>query len=411
MSKGKTPRALRLHIALFGRRNVGKSSLVNAFTHQQVSIVSAEPGTTTDPVEKPMELLPLGPVVITDTAGLDDVGELGEARVKRSRRALDRADIGLLVATGDVWGDLEETLLADLADRDVAPIVVWNQVDRVQPFPELVESLNARGLRQVMCSAASGEGVEGIVEALVAAAPEDWLHEAPLLGDLVKPGELVVLVVPVDKEAPRGRLIMPQVQALRDLLDHNAIALTVKDTELRLALESLKDPPALVVTDSQAFAEVVAEVSPRTKMTSFSILMARYKGDLATLVEGALAIDRLGPGSRILVAESCSHHPIEDDIGRVKIPRWLTDYLDADVEIDTVAGRDFPEDPTGYDLVIQCGGCIHNRREMLARLAHCRRAGVPITNYGVAIAKLLGVFERALQVFPEALGVIGRGAK
>ena len=399
------PKALRLHIGLFGRRNVGKSSLLNAITRQQVSIVSAVAGTTTDPVEKPMELLPLGPVLFVDTAGVDDEGALGELRMERTRSVLERVDLGVVVTEAGSWGAFEERLVAELVRRKVPVVVAVNKID-ARP---LAEDERARLQRYcgalVALSALTGEGVGDLREALLRLAPADHFDSRRIVSDLVPPGEVAVLVVPIDKEAPKGRLILPQVMAIRDLLDGESLALVTQDRELRRALDTLNKPPALVVTDSQAFLKVAADVPAGVPMTSFSILMARFQGDLAEQVRGTLAIEQLGPGDGVLVAETCTHHPIGDDIGRVKIPRWLTQYTGASLPFTHVQGRDFPADLSPYRLVVHCGNCTGNRREMLSRIHRCREAGVPITNYGLTIAYSLGIFERALAPFPSALEV------
>ena len=397
------PKALRLHIGLFGRRNVGKSSLLNAITRQQVSIVSAVAGTTTDPVEKPMELLPLGPVLFVDTAGVDDEGALGEMRMQRTRAALDRVDLGVVVTEAGAWGRFEEGLVGELRQRKVPVVIAVNKTD-ARPLSE-AECLRLQpvGDALVALSALTGEGVGDVREALLRLAPADHFDNRRLVADLVPPGEVAVLVVPIDKEAPKGRLILPQVMAIRDLLDNESLALVTQDRELSRALSGLAKRPALVVTDSQAFLKVAADVPVGVPMTSFSILMARFQGDLAEQVRGTMAIERLGPGDRVLVAETCTHHPIGDDIGRVKIPRWLTQYVGAALDFVHVQGRDFPADLSPYQLVVHCGNCTGNRREMLSRIHRCREAGVPITNYGLTIAYSLGIFERALAPFPAAL--------
>jgi [FeFe] hydrogenase H-cluster maturation GTPase HydF len=378
---------------------VGKSSLLNALTRQQVSIVSPQPGTTTDPVEKPMELLPLGPVLFVDTAGLDDEGALGEARSGKSWAVLDRVDLAILVAERGTWGPFETELLARLRERKIPTVVALNKsdLDGESPLPDL------GGLVQVPVSALRGEGMEALREALLRAAPADHIDSKRLLSDLVPPGEVAVLVMPIDASAPKGRLILPQVMAVRDVLDGSGMALVVQTRELGLALEGLKRPPALVVTDSQAFAAVSAQVPAEVPMTSFSILMSRLQGDLAAQVRGTLAIEGLRGGDRVLVAEGCTHHPTEEDIGRVKLPNWLNRKVGAPLAFDTVQGRDFPRDLSPYRLVVHCGNCMGNRREMLSRIARCEAAGVPITNYGLAIAYSLGIFERALRPFPETL--------
>ena len=400
-----TPKGMRLHIGLFGRRNVGKSSLLNALTRQYVSIVSDVAGTTTDPVEKPMELLPIGPVLFIDTAGIDDVGALGEMRIQRTRQVFDRTDVGVIVSEAGVWGEFEEAILGELTSRNVAALVVFNKVDLAEPPTAVLDALKERKIPCVRTVAAKGEGVLDLRQALINAAPEEFINTPSILGDLVPAGELVVLVVPIDMEAPKGRLILPQVQSIRDTLDNDAYCMVVKERELRDALDRLKRPPALVVTDSQAFLKVAADTPNNVPLTSFSILFARYKGDLVEFTRGALAIERLRPGDRVLIAESCSHHPIGEDIGRVKIPRWLTQYVGGKLEISHVQGHDFPADLASYQLVVHCGSCMTNRREVLTRILRCRQAQVPVTNYGMAIAYSLGIFERALGVFPAAMDV------
>ena len=398
----RAPKGFRLHIGLFGRRNVGKSSLLNAITRQQVSIVSDTAGTTTDPVEKPMELLPLGPVLFIDTAGIDDIGALGEMRVRKTRQAFERTDLAVIVVAG-AWGDFEAQILAEFRRREVPVVVVANKCDLSEPPAELIAELAERQVPLVKTAAAQGGGILDFRQALLKNAPEEFISNPAIVGDLVGPGEMAVLVVPIDKEAPKGRLIMPQVQSIRDLLDTDAMCLVVKERELREALSRLKVPPKLVVTDSQAFLKVAADVPREIPLTGFSVLFARFKGDLATQVAGTVAIEKLKTGDRILVAESCSHHPIGDDIGRVKIPRWLTQYVGGKLEFETIQGHDFPEDLTPYKLVIHCGACVTNRREVLSRIMRCREQGVPITNYGLTIAYSLGIFNRALEPFPAAL--------
>lgn len=399
-----TPKGMRLHIGIFGRRNVGKSSLLNALTRQQVSIVSAVAGTTTDPVEKRMELLPLGPVLFIDTAGIDDEGALGQQRIERTRQVFERADLAIIVAAAGEWGAFEAGLLAEMRARKVPTIVVFNKHDIARPTSDLIAQLAqelspAKRSAIVALTATSGAGIHELRQALIDNVPEGFLDQRPLVGDLVPPGSMTVLVVPIDMEAPRGRLILPQVQAIRDLLDHDAQCLVVKERELRAALDNLKSPPALVVTDSQAFLRVAADVPASVGLTSFSILFARYKGDLGEYVRGVAAIDRLAPGDGVLMAEACSHHPIGDDIGRVKIPRWLTQYTGCDLAITHHQGHDFPGDLRPYKLVIHCGSCTFNRREVMSRIERCRHQGVPITNYGITIAATLGILQRALAPF------------
>ncbi len=402
------PRGNRLHIALFGRRNAGKSSLLNALTRQDVAIVSEIAGTTTDPVEKPMELLPIGPVVFIDTAGIDDCGALGELRVQKTRGVFDRADVAIVVAAAGAWGDFEASLLRELQERKTPHVVVFNKADLGSPSTETRQRLAESHTPLVETVATQGTGLLDLREALIELVPKDMLDPPAIAADLVPAGEMAVLVVPIDMEAPKGRLILPQVQTIRDLLDNDAYCLVVKERELRDALDRLRRPPALVVTDSQAFLRVAADTPRSVKLTSFSILFARHKGDLVEFVRGAMGIDKLQASSRILICEACTHHPIGDDIGRVKIPRWLRQYTGSELEFVHYQGHDFPSDLNGIDLVVHCGSCVHNRREMLSRILKCRRAGVPITNYGLTIAYTLGIFERALEPFPSALAASTR---
>jgi [FeFe] hydrogenase H-cluster maturation GTPase HydF len=400
MSLHATPTSGRLHIAFFGRRNAGKSSLLNALTGQSVALVSGVPGTTTDPVWKSMEILPLGPCVVIDTAGIDDVGELGRLRVERTRRVLRRTDLAVLVLDPTRPPGREEDQLADeLAARKLPVVVAVNKTDLEADPEPCLEWARRRGLQAVAVSALTREGVGALRQALVATAPSDW-EGPPIIGDLVGPDDVVVLVVPVDLEAPKGRLILPQVQTLRDLLDHDAMGLVVKETGLEAALGHLAPTrPRLVVTDSQAFGYVSSVVPREVPLTSFSILFARHRGDLSTLVAGARAVDTLGPGDPVVVAEACTHHPIGEDIGRVKIPRWLEKRVGGPLEWSYAVGGDFPADPERYKLVIHCGACMINRREMLQRLAAAAGAGVPVVNYGVLIAHLHGILPRALEPF------------
>ncbi len=397
------PKSFRLHIGLFGRRNVGKSSLLNAITRQNVAIVSETAGTTTDPVEKPMELLPLGPVLFIDTAGVDDIGALGELRIQKTRQIFDRTDVAVIVAESGIWGEFEESLYNEFKVRNIPILVVFNKSDLKKPDEELCNRLKNEKVLFVKTIASEQQGISELKNALISSAPEDFINNPTILGDLVGPGELAILVVPIDKEAPKGRLIMPQVQSIRDLLDNDAMCAVVKERELRKILEQLKIPPKIVVTDSQAFLKVVADTPPDVWVTSFSILFSRFRGDLITQVEGTLAIEDLKPGDKILIAESCSHHPIADDIGRIKIPRWLIQYVGGKLEFDIVQGNDFYTDLTKYKMVIHCGACTLNRRAMLNRIMHCKRQGVPISNYGLTIAYSLGILERALEPFPSAL--------
>ena len=323
--------------------------------------------------------------------------------MEKTRQVFDRTDVGILVVAAGEWGDFEQAILDQLHERKIPAMVVNNKSDLGRPDAALLERLGGLETPCVETVACCGEGVLGVREALIRAAPEEFLNTPPIAADLVPPGELAVLVVPIDLEAPKGRLIQPQVQTIRDLLDGDAYCMVVKERELRDALQRLRRPPALVVTDSQAFLKVAGDTPPGVKMTSFSILFARQKGDLCQLVRGAMAIDNLHPGDRVLMAEACTHHPIGDDIGRIKIPRWLGQYVGGRLDFTVTQGHDFPADLAAYKLVVHCGGCMWNRREMLTRLLRCRQANVPITNYGLTIAYTLGIFDRALEPFPDAL--------
>jgi len=395
-------KGFRVHIGIFGRRNVGKSSLLNAITRQQVAIVSDIAGTTTDPVEKPMELLPLGPVLFVDTAGVDDVGALGGMRVAKTRKILARTDVGVVVTDG-AWTQFEEELIAELNSRDIPAIVVFNKVDAAIPDVDLEVEIEQRGARVIRTVATTGQGIGDLRVALIAAAPREAVDQQVILRDLVGEGETCVMVVPIDKEAPKGRVKMLQVQCLRDLLDGDTISVVVKESKLLDAIENQHTPPKLVVTDAAVFDLAARITPPEILLTSFSVLFSRLKGDLHEQALGALAIRTLKPGDEVLIAESCTHHPVEDDIGRVKIPHWLQQHVGGDLKFTTVQGSDFPEDVSRYKLVIHCGGCMMNRRQMLDRVAQCRRQNVPITNYGVLIAAVHGQLERALEPFPEVL--------
>lgn len=399
----EAPRGVRLHIGLFGRRNVGKSSLLNALIGQAVSIVSPQAGTTTDVVSKAAELQPLGPVLFLDTAGLDDEGDLGSQRVRASRKALDRTDLVLLVAEGQ-WTPFEEELALELKDRGLPLISVLAQCDRQPPDPGLRQAAAQHAAAVVDVSSVSGQGLLALKEAIVRHAPRESLERTSILSGLVDPGDWVVLVVPIDLEAPKGRLILPQVQTLREALDHGTKAVVVKESELSAALRELGGRPRLVITDSQAIHQVAAEVPEDIPVTGFSVLFARWKGDLATYAAGARAIGGLRSGDAVLIAEACTHHPVADDIGRVKIPRWLRQHTGVDLKFDYAVGHDFPEGLHHYRLIIQCGACMTNRREVLSRLLAAQAAGVPITNYGLAIAACQGLLERMLSPFPELAG-------
>ncbi len=405
----KAPKSFRLHIGIFGKRNVGKSSILNTLTNQEVSIVSEIAGTTTDPVEKPMELLPLGPVLFIDTAGVDDLGVLGEKRIAKTLAVFDRTDLGIIVSNFHDWDDYEQTIISEFTKRNIPFIVVFNKSDLYNEKPELSEKLQAQKIKFVQTSVIQKTGFLELRQLLLDSAPTDYINRPSILADLVGPGEAAILVVPIDKEAPKGRLILPQVQSIRDLLDNGSFCTVVKDSELREALSRFNKPPKLVVTDSQAFLKVAADTPPEILLTSFSILFARYQGDLTEMVRGSMAIDKLKAGDKVLIAEACTHHPIEEDIGTVKIPRWLQQYVGGKLQIDNLRGHDFPDNISEYKIIIHCGACMWNRREMLSRIMKARQAGVPITNYGLTIAYSLRIFERALEPFPEALEVFKNG--
>ena len=402
-----TPKANRLHIALLGRTNVGKSSLLNLMLGQDIAITSSVAGTTTDVVEKAMELLPIRPVLFLDTAGLDDVSELSGARLQKTARVFDRVDVIILVAEADTWTNYEDTVLSEAQKRKIPFLIVVNKIDLRKPAPDWMNMLTRKAgpVLTVSCNDETGRQayLDALKQQLLEKAPADFIVTPSLIGDLLPPGGFAVLVVPIDLQAPKGRLILPQVQTIRDTLDNDATAVVVKERELADTLANLKNPPAIVVTDSQAILKVTADVPQHIPVTTFSILFARQKSDLAVMAAGAAAIEHLKPGDRVLIAEACSHHALEDDIGRVKIPRWLRQYVGGDLQIDTASGRDYPADLKDYKLVLHCGACMINRREMLTRLHRAQDAGVPVTNYGVAISFLQGVLKRSLALFPFAL--------
>lgn len=394
-----TPKGMRITIGLFGRRNAGKSSVVNALARQPVSIVSEVPGTTTDPVERAMELLPLGPVLFVDTAGIDDDAEVvGQLRAETTRKAMKGCDLALLVYEQGTWGEAERDLLADLEREAIPAVVVANKTD-LAGEGAASDKAGSDFDQAVRVSATERTGMGELLQAIIDAAPESLLEDPPLARDLVNPGDTVVLVVPIDKEAPKGRLILPQVQTARDLLDGEALPYLVRDTELSAALASLKEPPALVITDSQVFHQVAEIVPEEIPLTGFSVIMARAKGDIHVQAAALQVLAQLGEDARILIAEACTHHPISEDIGTVKIPRLLRKNLGEGITIDHVQGKDFPSDLSSYDLVIHCGACMFTRRAMLSRIQACEQAGVPIANYGMVLAHFAGIAERALAPF------------
>ena len=391
-----TPRGERLIITFLGNRNGGKSSLINALTDQEIAIVSEVPGTTTDPVAKRYELLPLGPVTFYDTAGLDDMGELGEKRIRAAYKVLFKTDIAIFVNDGSPFQENELNALQRLKEMKLPVLVIFNKSDLREPDPQNIEFCQQNDLPWVSVSARTKDNITLAKDKIIELASSYGKEERPLVSDIIYPGDRVILVTPIDASAPKGRLILPQVQVLRDLLDSGAVTTVVREFELGKALAALKSEPDLVITDSQVIQKVVSELPPHIPLTTFSILFARYKGDLETLVKGCQKIDDLKEGDRILIAEACSHHPQKDDIGRVKIPNWLKNYVHKDLSFDISAGSDFPENLEDYALIIHCGACMLNQTEMNNRIREAERRGVPITNYGLVISKLHGYFERTI---------------
>lgn len=401
MSMNETPRSDRVHIALFGRRNAGKSSIINALTGQDISIVSSIKGTTTDPVYKAMELLPLGPVVFIDTPGLDDDSELGELRIQKTYEVLNKSDVALLACDESGVGPFEEKILKLIKDKNIPVIILLNKSDLARNESALLEKYEAVFKTKVMpISAATGRGIEDLKLQLSKILPDDDSRFC-IVRDLLSPLDIAVLVVPIDKAAPKGRLILPQQQTIRDILEADAISVVVKENGLKEALESLGRPPRMVITDSQAFEKVSADTPPQIPLTSFSILFARYKGDLETLAAGAKAVESLKDGDTILIAEGCTHHRQTDDIGTVKIPRWLRKYTGKELNFEFSSGIKYPNQLSKYALIVHCGGCMLNRREMLYRINVAKENGVPIVNYGVLIAYLQGILKRCVELFPS----------
>lgn len=385
----KTLKSMRLHIGLFGRTNVGKSSLLNKITNQDVSIVSDIAGTTTDVVEKSMEFLPIGPVTFLDTAGLDDNTELGEKRIKKTEKILNRCDIGIIVTDKFDIEPCEENLINKFKKFEIPYLIVVNKQDN---------NLSPQEDYLVTSTITDDNLVENFKQALIKIIPDEFIASQKIAGDLIPEKSTVILVIPIDKEAPKGRLILPQVQTIRDLLDSNCITISVKESELEDALKSLNEPPALVITDSQAFKQVSEIVPENIPLTSFSILFARLKGDLSAFINGVKAIENLKDNSKILFLESCTHHAIEDDIARVKIPKLLTQKTGKKISFEYYTGHDLP-DISGYDLIIHCGACMTNRKEILSRILIANEQKIPITNYGITISYCLGILPRAIKIF------------
>lgn len=426
MSLNQTPSGERVHIGFFGRRNAGKSSVVNAVAGQDLAVVSDVKGTTTDPVQKAMELLPMGPVVVIDTPGIDDEGTLGELRIKKTKQILNKTDVAVLVADGTVGATaVEQELLTLFQERGIPFVIAVNKADlqaesiaqRNQKTPaSQTESIAQRNVDSenfqnlwapyekncIVVSAKTGYQIETLKEKIAACTVSDK-PERRIVGDLLSPSDLVVLVTPIDKAAPKGRLILPQQQTIRDILDSDAVSVVVKENTLKETLEQLKKLPALVITDSQVFAKVSEDTPREIPLTSFSILFARYKGDLQTVVQGAAAIENLRDGDKVLISEGCTHHRQCDDIGSVKLPRWLREYTGKQIQIELTSGTEFPEDVSDYQLIIHCGGCMLNEREMKYRMKCANEQRVPMTNYGIAIAYMQGILRRSVELFPEVL--------
>lgn len=403
MGMNQTPASERVHISFFGKRNAGKSSVINAVTGQDLAIVSSVMGTTTDPVYKTMELLPLGPVMVIDTPGIDDEGELGALRVRKSYQVLNKTDIAILVIDSTAGkGEEELELIHRFHKKGIPYLIVYNKIDLLstEKIKDLAMSVRAE---EVLVSASDGMNIQELKEKIASLKPEDT-HKYPLIQDLIEPLDLVILVVPIDKAAPKGRLILPQQQTIRDILERGALSLVVRDTELKSTLDHFLAQgvcPKLVVTDSQAFARVSKAVPENITLTSFSILFSRYKGELETQLKGVTALSSIEDGDRILIAEGCTHHRQCGDIGTCKMPEWIRNYTGKKPVFEFTSGTEFPDDVSSYKMVVHCGGCMLNEREMKYRIACCQDQGVPITNYGILIAQVTGILKRSLGPFPE----------
>lgn len=403
MGMNQTPASERVHVSFFGKRNAGKSSIINAVTGQDLAIVSSVMGTTTDPVYKTMELLPLGPVMVIDTPGIDDEGELGALRVHKSYQVLNKTDIAILVIDSTAGkGEEELELIHRFHKKGIPYLIVYNKIDLLstEKIKDLAMSVRAG---EVLVSASDGMNIQELKEKIASLKPEDT-HKYPLIQDLIDPLDLVILVVPIDKAAPKGRLILPQQQTIRDILERGALSLVVRDTELKSTLDHFLAQgvcPKLVVTDSQAFARVSKAVPENITLTSFSILFSRYKGELETQLKGIAALSSIEDGDRILIAEGCTHHRQCGDIGTCKMPEWIRNYTGKKPVFEFTSGTEFPDDVSSYKMVVHCGGCMLNEREMKYRIACCQDQGVPITNYGILIAQVTGILKRSLGLFPE----------
>ena len=399
MSLNEQASAERMHIGFFGLRNAGKSSVVNAVTGQQLSLVSDIKGTTTDPVQKAMELLPIGPVVIIDTPGIDDEGALGEMRVKRAKKVLNKTDMAILVVDAQKGlQPADKELITLFKAKEILYIIAYNKSDLLSETPECAQN-------EIYVSARDNTNINQLKE-LMGSISGLKQNDKRIVSDLLKPGDIAVLVTPIDSAAPKGRLILPQQQTIRDILDGGAIAIVCREHELKGALDALKEKPRIVITDSQAFKKVNEDTPSDVALTSFSILFARYKGDLKEAARGAAQLDRLKDGDRVLISEGCTHHRQCEDIGTVKLPRWIDNYTHKQLKYEFTSGGEFPEDLSDYALVVHCGGCMLNEREMKSRILHSVDCGVPITNYGIVIAHIHGILRRAVTSFPEILKLL-----
>ncbi len=404
----RTIRGDRLHIAIFGKRNAGKSSIINAITRQTVSIVSDTPGTTADPVFKAMELIPIGAITIIDTAGLDDIDtEIGNLRVKRTENVLKKTDIAIIVVSAENKDFIYENKLIKKMDSDNIPYIIAVNKNDLNVSIGVLDWVN--GKNHIFVSALKKAGIDELKAEIIKISPKNW--EAPFIKDIISPGDIIVLVTPIDLGAPKGRMIMPQVKAIREILDADAIPILCKETELIKTLKELKNPPSLVITDSQVFEQVVKDIPKDVRLTSFSILSARQKGDLKLLIEGVFALKNLKAGDEVLIAEACTHHATKDDIGREKIPKWLKEYFGGSLNINRVQGYDFPDDVEKYKLIIHCGGCTLNGKEMKNRLITASNKEIPITNFGILISFLKSAFPRAIMPFKDQLSWVGDEGK
>lgn len=402
MSLNSTPSADRVHIGIFGKRNAGKSSIINALTNQNLAIVADVAGTTTDPVYKAMELLPLGPVMIIDTPGIDDVGELGALRVKKSYQVLNKTDIALLIVDGPVKSEEDEKLVKRIKEKEIPCIIAYNKCDDESQVGSLYPET---GENEISVSAVTKFHIHELKE-MIAASYKEEEGKIRIVGDLLKPSDLALLVIPIDKAAPKGRLILPQQQTIRDILDANAGAIMVKETELADLIAKLGVKPALVITDSQVFAKASADTPKDIPLTSFSILMARHKGILDQAVEAIAALENLKDGDKVLISEGCTHHRQCDDIGTYKIPKWVRAYTGKELEFVFTSGTEFPEDLSAYAMIIHCGGCMLNEREMKYRMRVAKEQNIPMTNYGILIAEVQGTLRRSVKIFPHLTKVL-----